>query len=112
MLKRFSEEELLRKPLSEEQKQELLALMDMGDENIDTSDIPEITLPVYAVRGEAARREMVRRRRPDGQFPTPVYLSAELEDYLTAIANRRAVSLNDLVNDLLAKEIAIFETVK
>jgi hypothetical protein len=112
MLKRFSEEELLRKPLSEEQKQELLALMDMGDENIDTSDIPEITLPVYAVRGEAARREMVRRRRPDGQFPTPVYLSAELEDYLTAIANRRGVSLNDLVNDLLAKEIAIFETVK
>ena len=50
--------------------------MDMGDENIDTTDIPQITeLPTHAVRGEEAPREMVRRRRLDGKLPMPVYLT-------------------------------------
>jgi hypothetical protein len=65
MLKRFSEEELLGRPLSEEQKRDLLALMDMRDEDIDFSDIPDVKeLPAHHVIGDAARREMVRRRRP------------------------------------------------
>jgi len=99
--------------LTPEQVAELNRLAEMPDSDIDTSDIPEVKeLPPHAVRGEAARREMVRRRRADGKLPLPVYLTAELEDYLAAIANRRGLSLNDLVNDLLAKEIAIVEAVK
>jgi hypothetical protein len=99
--------------LTPEQIAELNRLAEMPDSGIDTSDIPEITeIPTHAVRGEAARREMVRRRRADGKLPRPVYLNAELEDYLAAIALRRGLSLNDLVNDLLAKEIAIVEAVK
>ncbi len=53
MLRQFTEEELLWKPLSEEQKRELLALMDERDEDIDTSDIPEVReVPPSTVRGK------------------------------------------------------------
>lgn len=52
----ISEEELLGKPLSEKQKRELLALMDMRDEDIDTSDIPEVKeLPAGTVRARFHR---------------------------------------------------------
>jgi DNA-binding transcriptional regulator YiaG len=52
MLKRYREDELLRKPLSAKQERELRALEAAGDENIDTSDIPETTeLPTSTVRG-------------------------------------------------------------
>lgn len=48
VLKQFSEEDLLGRPLSEQQKEELLALMEMRDEDIDTSDIPEVRgVPVF-----------------------------------------------------------------
>ena len=99
--------------LTPQQIERLNRLAEMPDSEIDTSDIPGIEeLPPHAVRGEAARGEMVRRRRPDGKLPLPVYLTAELEDYLCAIASRRGLALNDLVNDLLAREIAIVEAVK
>jgi putative transcriptional regulator len=52
MLKRFREEELLGKPLSEKQKQEIARAQSARDEDIDTSDIPETReLPAGAVRG-------------------------------------------------------------
>ena len=100
MLKQFSEEELLGKPLSEEQKRELLALMDKRDEDIDTSDIPEVQeLPPTAVRGRFHRGRAIE-------------LTRELHVYFSAIAGRKGVSLNDLINDILTKEVAIMESVK
>ena len=52
MLKRFREEELLGKPLSEKQKKEIARAQSARDEDIDTSDIPETReLPAGAVRG-------------------------------------------------------------
>ena len=42
MLKQYSEEELFRRPLSETQRRELLALLDRSASEMDTSDIPEI----------------------------------------------------------------------
>jgi hypothetical protein len=66
MLKRFREQEVLGKPLSEKQKKELRALKNAGDDGIDTSDIPEVRkLPPGAVRG--------RDFRP---FPAPVNVKA------------------------------------
>jgi hypothetical protein len=105
MLKRFCEEELLGKPLSEQQKKELLALMDMRDEDIDTSDIPEVReIPPGAVRGKDFR---------PGTVPhVPVYLNLDLQSYLLAAAERKGITLSDLVNDLLSKEIAIVETIR
>ena len=105
MLKQFSEEQLLGNPLSREQEKELLALAEIGDENIDTSDIPEIReLPPGAVRGKDFRRGAVLR--------APVYLNQDLRTYLQAAAERKGITLSDLVNDLLSKEIAIVEALK
>ncbi len=100
MLKQFSEHELLGKPLSEDQKKELLALMDKRDDDIDTSDIPEVLeLPPNTVRG----------RFHGGRT---VHLTDELHAYFAAVAERKGISLNDLINDILSKEIAIVEAVK
>lgn len=56
MLKRFREEELLGRPLSEKQKREIARAQSAPDENIDTSDIPEIReIPPGAVRGKDFR---------------------------------------------------------
>ena len=56
MLKRFREEELLGKPLSDKQKEEIARARNAPDEDIDTSDIPETReLPAGAVRGRNFR---------------------------------------------------------
>lgn len=53
MLKRFREEELLGRALSEKQKREIARAQSAPDETIDTSDIPEIReIPAGAVRGK------------------------------------------------------------
>lgn len=53
MLKRFREEELLGKPLSQKQKREIARALAARDEDIDTSDIAEIReLPPGAIRGK------------------------------------------------------------
>ena len=101
MMKRFSEEELLGKPLSEEHKRQMLAVMEMKDEDIDTSDIPEVReLPAGAVRG--------RDFRPS-PHQVPVYLEGELQSRLSEIALRKGITLSALVSQLLRKEIEIAE---
>ena len=53
MLKRFREEEVLGKPLSDKQKREIAQAQSARDEDTDTSDIPETReLPAGAVRGK------------------------------------------------------------
>ena len=94
MLKQFSEEELFRRPHSELQKEELLALLDKPDDAIDTSDIPEIReLPSTAIRGRFYRGPAV-------------FLTEELRRYFADLARRKGVPMNDLVNETLAKAVA------
>jgi hypothetical protein len=50
--------------------------------------------------------------RPDARLSLPVYLDADVQAYLTAIAAKKGVALSELANELLKKEIAILETVK
>jgi hypothetical protein len=50
--------------------------------------------------------------QPNAKLNLPVYLEADVQDYLGRLAARKGVSLSDLTNDLLKKEIAIIETVK
>ncbi len=42
---------------------------------------------------------------PDADFHVPVYLNQKLQTYLSAVAERKGVSLSDVVNDLLGKEL-------
>lgn len=42
----------------------------------------------------------------------PVYLDADVQAYLVAIADKKGVTLSVLANDLLKREIGIIEAVK
>ena len=50
--------------------------------------------------------------RPNARLNLPVYLEAEVQAYLAALAARKGVPLSELANDLLKKNIAILETGK
>jgi hypothetical protein len=49
--------------------------------------------------------------RPNARLNLPVYLDADVQSYLGAIAARKGVPLSDLTNELLKKEIAILQAV-
>jgi len=99
MLKQVSEEELW-KPLSEQQKKEILSLLDKPDSEIDFSDIPEIKeLPPGAVRGLFYRGPMVR-------------LPEDLRRYFADLAARKRVPMNDLVVETLQKALAAIEVAR
>jgi hypothetical protein len=90
----------LNPDLSKQQAEEILALMNMREEDIDLSDIPEVlTLPAGAVRGKFYRGPMVR-------------LTEDLRLYFCDLSRRKGVPLNDLVNETLAKAVAVAEVVK
>jgi hypothetical protein len=48
----------------------------------------------------------------DARLNLPVYLDADVQAYLGAIAAKKGVQLSDLANDLLKREIGIIEAVK
>jgi hypothetical protein len=86
--------------LSDRQREDILAVTGQRDEDIDYSDIPPIrAIPAIAVRGRFYRGQAI-------------YLSDELHAYLSTVAMRRGVSLNDLVNNVLSKKVAIVEALK
>ena len=53
-----------------------------------------------------------RFHRPGATLKLPVYLDADVLDYLAAKAKMKGVEVNDMVNDLLRKDIALIEGVK
>ena len=50
--------------------------------------------------------------RPNLRLNLPVYLDADVQAYLTALAARKGIPLSDLANELLKKDIAILEAGK
>jgi hypothetical protein len=50
--------------------------------------------------------------QPDATLNQPVYLDADVQAPLARLAARMGVSLSDLANELLKKEIAILEAAK
>ena len=50
--------------------------------------------------------------KPNLRLNLPVYLDAEVQDYLNVIAAKKGVALSQLANDLLKREIGIIEAVK
>ena len=89
--------------LRPERAEELNRLAARPDSEIDTTDIPPITrLPPNAIRGKDWKNYR-------GQT---IILTDELHAYFAALADRKGVSINALVNDFLAKEIAVEKAVK
>jgi hypothetical protein len=50
--------------------------------------------------------------KPNLRLNLPVYLDADVQDYLNVIAAKKGVALSQLANDLLKREIEIIEAVK
>ena len=50
--------------------------------------------------------------QPNLRLKLPVYLDAEVQDYLNAIAAKKGLPLSKIANDLLKKEIEIIEAMK
>jgi hypothetical protein len=83
-----------------QQAKEILVVMDMKDEDIDLSDIPEIKeIPKDAVRGLFYRGPMIR-------------LKPELHRYFCELADRKRVPMADLVNETLEKALAVTEVMR
>ena len=59
-----------------------------------------------------SKAERGKLSRPEAQFNLPVYLEAEVLSYLTEKAKLKGVELNQIVNDLLRKDIDLVEGLK
>ena len=59
-----------------------------------------------------SRGERGKFYNPDAQVNLPVYLEAEVLDYLSVKAKARGVELNQMVNELLKKDIDLIEGVR
>lgn len=50
--------------------------------------------------------------RPNARLHLPVYLDDDVRDYLADRAKSKGVDVNEMVNDLLRKDIALIEGIK
>lgn len=50
--------------------------------------------------------------RPDAKFNVPIYLDKDILTYLTEKAKAKGVEVSQLINDILRKDIDLFEAVK
>ncbi|MFZ5821349.1 MAG: hypothetical protein ACOYYJ_15745 [Chloroflexota bacterium] len=47
--------------------------------------------------------------RADAEFHFPVYLEADVHEFLAQLAEQRSVDMNELVNNLLRADISIIQ---
>lgn len=73
-------------------------------QDLDDDDMPADIDFTQAVRGKFYSADAV--------LHLPVYLDADVQSYLSAIASKKGVALSALANDLLKREIDIIEAVK
>jgi len=50
--------------------------------------------------------------RPDAKFNIPIYLDKDILTYLAEKAKAKGVEVSQLINDILRKDIDLFEAVK
>ena len=48
--------------------------------------------------------------RPDAELRLPIYLDADMQNYLAQRAAQKGIPLGEMVNDLLKQEIQIIES--
>jgi len=49
---------------------------------------------------------------PDAEFVTPIYLEQDVIGYLSERAQAKGVEIEELINDMLRRDIALVEAVK
>ncbi len=59
-----------------------------------------------------AKGERGKFFRPNAELRLPIYLSPDVQSYLTERAAQKGVPLGEMVNTLLQQEIQIIESVK
>jgi hypothetical protein len=59
-----------------------------------------------------SKRERGKFYRPDAKMRLPIYLDADVQDYLSQRAAQKGIPLGEMVNGLLKQEIQITESVK
>jgi hypothetical protein len=59
-----------------------------------------------------SQAERGRFFRKDAVLDLPVYLDADVRDYLTERAKAKGINLGQLVNDLLKRDIGLIEAAK
>jgi hypothetical protein len=47
---------------------------------------------------------------PDAVFSFPVYLAPDVDDFLTKLAEKKQIDVQDLVNDWLRKDIRLIQS--
>ncbi len=87
--------------LTAKQSQELEALAAQPDDQIDTSDAPEIQNWNNAERGRFFRKDAVKQ--------IPVYLDADVMEFLADRAERRKIDTSTLANELLKKDVELIK---
>jgi hypothetical protein len=50
--------------------------------------------------------------RPNARLHLPVYLEAEVQENLAALAAKKGMTLSDLANDMLKQDLAVLEDEK
>jgi hypothetical protein len=59
-----------------------------------------------------SRAERGKHYVPDAVFRVPVYLEQDVTGYLSQRAEKKGVSVSELVNELLRRDIALVESLK
>lgn len=105
---RVSADSMRGKPLSKEQKallEEIAAKQAAGDDSdIDYSDIPPLTDDQLA--------RAIKGKFLFGSTRFPIFLEPGVLDILTEIAARKGMVVNDLVNDVLKRELETAEVLR
>lgn len=78
--------------------------------NTITSNTPdEDELPAEIDFSEAERGKFFRA---NSKLNLPVYLDAEVQAFLSALASKKGVEMSAIANDLLKKDIALLEELR
>jgi len=70
----------------------------------DDDDLPDEVDFSKGVRGKFYR--------PNAKLNLPIYLDERVQQFLATLAAKKGVQISDIANDLLKKDIALFESFK
>jgi hypothetical protein len=70
----------------------------------DNDDLPNEVDFSKGVRGKFYR--------PNAKLNLPIYLDEPVQQFLATLAAKKGVQISDIANDLLKKDIALFESFK